>query len=81
VLFTYPPARFEGLALAAGLGWLNALGVTGGFVGPSIMGAVEQATGKASAGLVVMSAAVAVAAVASLFLRYPNQDPKRDPTP
>src|SRR6185312_3467564 len=24
VLFTYPPARFEGLALAAGLAWLNA---------------------------------------------------------
>jgi MFS family permease len=74
VVFTYPPARFEGLALAAGLGWLNALGVTGGFVGPSIMGAVEQATGKPSTGLWVMSAAVAVAAVASLFLRYPNED-------
>jgi MFS family permease len=77
VLFTYPPARFEGLALAAGLAWLNALGVTGGFVGPSIMGAIEQATGKPSAGLVVMAAAVAVAAVASLFLRYPSEDRKR----
>ena len=74
VVFTYPPARFEGMALAAGLGWLNALGVTGGFVGPSIMGAVEQATGKPSTGLWLMSAAVAVAAVASLFLRYPNED-------
>jgi nitrate/nitrite transporter NarK len=76
-VFTYPPARFEGMALAAGLGWLNALGVTGGFFGPSIMGRIEQATGRPSAGLVVMSAAVAVAGVASLFLRYPNEDRPR----
>jgi MFS family permease len=76
VVFTYPPARFEGLALAAGLGFLNALGVTGGFVGPYIMGAIEQHTGKASGGLIFMSAAVALGGVASLWLRYPNQDRK-----
>lgn len=74
VLFTYPPARFQGMALAAGLGWLNGMGVTGGFVGPSVMGAIEKATGNPSAGLVVMSAALAVAALGSLFLRYPNED-------
>ena len=74
VVFTYPPARFEGLALAAGLGFLNALGVTGGFVGPYIMGAIEQATGKASNGLIFMSAAVALAGLASLGLRYPRED-------
>jgi len=74
VLFTYPPARFQGMALAAGLGWLNGMGVTGGFVGPSVMGVIEKATGKASAGLWVMSAALLIAGAASLFLRYPNQD-------
>jgi nitrate/nitrite transporter NarK len=74
VVFTYPPARLEGLALAAGLAWLNATGVTGGFVGPYVMGAIEQATGKPSTGLWVMSAALAVAGVGSLFLRYPNED-------
>lgn len=79
VLFTYPPARFEGLALAAGLAWLNALSVTGGFVGPSIMGFVEKHTGQPSAGLVVMSAAVAIAAVGSLFLRYPKEDRRPPP--
>ncbi len=77
VLFTYPPARFQGMALAAGLGWLNGMGVTGGFVGPSVMGAIEKATGRPSAGLVVMSAALAVAALASLFLRYPKEDRAR----
>lgn len=74
VVFTYPPARFEGVALAGGLGFLNALGVTGGFVGPYIMGAIEQHTGKASGGLVFMAAAMALAGVVSLFLRYPHQD-------
>ncbi len=77
VVFTYPPARFEGLALAAGLGFLNALGVTGGFVGPFIMGAIEQHTGKASNGLIFMAAAVAIGGVASLWLRYPYEDRKR----
>ncbi len=76
VVFTYPPARFEGLALAAGLGFLNALGVTGGFVGPYIMGAIEQATGKASNGLIFMAAAVALGGVVSLWLRYPHEDRK-----
>ena len=74
VVFTYPSARFEGLALAAGLGFLNGLGVTGGFVGPYIMGAIEQATGKPSTGLLFMAAAVAIAGVASFGLRYPAQD-------
>ncbi|HEY4029358.1 MAG TPA: MFS transporter [Caulobacteraceae bacterium] len=77
VVFTYPPARFEGAALAAGLGFLNALGVTGGFVGPFIMGAIEQGTGKASGGLIFMAAAMALGGIASLFLRYPHQDRAR----
>lgn len=81
VVFTYPSARFEGLALAAGLAWLNALGVTGGFFGPSIMGFIEQATGKASTGLIVMALAVAGSATVSLFLRYPNADKPRSGKP
>jgi nitrate/nitrite transporter NarK len=68
------------MALAAGLGWLNGMGVTGGFVGPSVMGVIEKATGHASSGLWVMSAALAVAAVGSLFLRYPSEDRIRDAT-
>jgi MFS-type transporter involved in bile tolerance (Atg22 family) len=79
VVFTYPPARFEGAALAAGLGFLNALGVTGGFVGPYVMGAIEQATGQASTGLIVMSASMALGGVLSLFLRYPHQDRAQAP--
>ncbi len=74
VVFTYPSARFEGPALAAGLGFLNCLGITGGFIGPYAMGLVEQATGKATNGLWLVSAALAAAGVASAWLRHPAED-------
>jgi MFS family permease len=74
VLFTYPSARFSGPALAAGLGYLNALGIVGGFIGPSMMGLVEERTGKATNGLLLISAALVLAALASFFLRKPDQD-------
>jgi hypothetical protein len=61
-------------ALAAGLGFLNALGVTGGFVGPYVMGAIEQGTGQASNGLIFMSISMALGGIVSLLLRYPHQD-------
>ncbi|MGZ3343352.1 MAG: MFS transporter [Caulobacteraceae bacterium] len=81
VVFTYPPARFEGAALAGGLGFLNALGVTGGFVGPYIMGAIEQKTGQASNGLIFMAVSMALGGIVSLFLRYPHEDRRRGSSP
>ncbi len=46
VLFTYPSARFQGIALAGGLGFLNSLGILGGFVGPSGDGPGRGADGQ-----------------------------------
>ncbi len=74
VLFTFPASRFHGAALAAGLGFLNTLGILGGFIGPYAIGLVEQSTGKASNGLLLMSGALVISTLASLFLRYPFQD-------
>jgi MFS family permease len=76
VLFTYPSARFQGVALAGGLGFLNCLGILGGFIGPYAMGLVEQHTGKASNGLWLISGALALAAAASFWLRYPTEERK-----
>lgn len=45
VLFTYPATRLTGKALAGGLAFVNTVGVTGGFVGPYVMGFLEDATG------------------------------------
>ncbi len=74
IVFTYPYARFQGSALAGGLGYLNGMGLVGGFIGPYAMGLIEQGTGKASNGLWLMSASLFVGAIGSIWLRYPSED-------
>ncbi len=76
VLFTFPASRFHGAALAAGLGFLNTLGILGGFAGPYAIGLVEQNTGKASNGLLLISGALVIATIGAAFLRYPFEDKK-----
>lgn len=51
VLFTFPPQRLSGAALAGGIGFVNCLGLLGGFLGPTVMGALEEKTGNPSSGL------------------------------
>jgi len=70
IIFTYPASRLSGEALAGGLALVNTCGLLGGFVGPTVMGMIEQSTGKPMDGLVVLAAALAVAAVCSMWLRY-----------
>ncbi len=74
ILFTYPYSRMQGTALAGGLGYLNGMGLVGGFLGPYAMGLVEQATGKASNGLWLMSGALLAGAIGTFWLRYPSTD-------
>lgn len=51
VLFTFPPRRLSGAATAAGIAMVNTFGLIGGFVGPTVMGALETSTGNPLAGL------------------------------
>jgi len=51
ILFNVTGTRLSGITLAAGLALMNTIGITGGFFGPSIMGAAEQATGNSLSGL------------------------------
>ena len=44
IIFLYPASRLKGAALAGGLGFVNSCGLLGGFVGPSVMGLIEQST-------------------------------------
>ena len=64
IIFLYPASRLKGVALAGGLGFVNACGLLGGFVGPSVMGAIEMSTGDAVNGLKVMALVLVVAAFA-----------------
>jgi MFS family permease len=47
-------ARMSGLMAAAGLAFINTVGLLGGFLGPYLYGYVEEATGDSSASFVVL---------------------------
>ncbi len=47
-------ARLGGVAAAAGLAFVNTIGLTGAFVGPYAFGLTEKATGSPSSGLWVL---------------------------
>jgi MFS family permease len=54
-------SRMSGLLAAAGLAFINMLGITGGFVGPTVYGFIEQSTGSLVAPYYVLAAAAGVA--------------------
>jgi len=69
ILFVFPSSRLSGNALAAGLAFVTTCGLLGGFVGPSVMGLIEQATGSTRNGLWIIAALLVLAAVLSTRLR------------
>lgn len=62
-------ARLGGVAAAAGLAFVNTIGLTGGFVGPYAFGLAETATGSPSSGLWVLIAATMVGLLCVPLLR------------
>jgi ACS family tartrate transporter-like MFS transporter len=58
VFWAIPPLVLGGSAAAGGIALINAVGNLGGFVGPSVMGALRQATGSYSGGLLVLAVAL-----------------------
>lgn len=73
IMFAVPSTRLSGATLAGGIALMNTLGILGGFVGPYVMGLLEEATGSAVSGLWFVAALVAVGAV--LGLGFPKRDP------
>jgi MFS family permease len=69
VLWTIPTRFLTGLAAAGGLAMINSVGVFGGFVGPSIMGFMKDATGSYNGGLMAMSGFLFLAMVLALAMR------------
>jgi MFS family permease len=63
-------SRMSGLIAAAGLAFINMLGITGGFVGPLVYGLIEQSTGSLMAPYytIAVASAVGVALVPVLAL-------------
>jgi MFS family permease len=46
--------RLSGIQAAAGLAFINTVGLLGGFVGPYLFGMVEAATGRSESGFMVI---------------------------
>ena len=70
VVFLVPSSRLSGAALAGGIALVNTCGLLGGFLGPSVMGLIEQATGSTHNGLLLMAGLLVLAAGVSLCLRW-----------
>jgi MFS family permease len=69
-IFWAIPTRFlSGSAAAGGLAFINSVGTAGGFVGPSMIGLLKDATGSFSAGLIGMAAFLVLSAVLAGSLR------------
>lgn len=65
--WSLPTAFLGGTAAAAGIAWINAIGNLGGFVGPYLVGAIKNATGDFSHGLLALAVAMLSAAVLAVL--------------
>ena len=75
ILFVYPATRLSGKPLAAGLAFINTIGLTGGFIGPYVMGYLEDATGSKLSGLWFVAGACAIGALLTLRLKMGAEKP------
>lgn len=55
--------RLQGIQAAAGLAFINTIGLMGGFVGPYIFGLVERETGRSASGFIVIAVTAALGLV------------------
>ncbi|TQR83824.1 MFS transporter [Mycobacterium hodleri] len=76
-------ARMSGLMAAAGLAFINTVGLIGGFIGPYAFGLVENVTGDPGSGflVVIVSSIIGVALVPLLGRAVRNEDRATSSTP
>lgn len=75
ILFTYPATRLSGAALAGGIAFVNTVGLFGGFLGPYVMGFMEETTGSKLSGLWFIVAMCAIGALLTRKLKRGTEDP------
>jgi D-galactonate transporter len=73
VFWTLPTAFLSGAAAAGGIAIINSIGNLAGFVGPSVMGMIKDATGSFTNGLLVLVGVALVALVIVLLLRHDTE--------
>lgn len=77
ILFTYPATRLSGAALAGGIAFVNTIGLFGGFLGPYIMGFMEETTGSKLSGLWFIVAMCAIGALLTRWLKHGAENPAK----
>jgi ACS family tartrate transporter-like MFS transporter len=65
-----PTAMLSGTAAAGGIALINAVGNLGGFLGPTLMGAIKDATGSFSIGLLAIAMGALVSGVVLVALGH-----------
>jgi D-galactonate transporter len=73
VVWTLPTAFLSGAAAAGGIAIINALGNLSGFAAPYAVGAIKDATGTFTGGLLLIAAAGLAAMVTVLCLRHDSR--------
>lgn len=68
VLWTIPPTFLKGQASAGGIALINAIGYTGGIVGPVALGWAKDAYGSFEGGLYLLSLSALIGSVLTLLL-------------
>ena len=68
VFWSIAMARMSGVVAAAGLAFINTVGLIGGFVGPYLFGVAETATGDPATGFFIIIAASAISVVITPIL-------------
>ncbi len=79
VFWAMPPALLGGAAAAAGIGLINAIGNLGGFVGPTLIGRLYDATGGYSGGLLALTGVLVAEAWLVMRVRLPPDVPRPAP--
>jgi ACS family tartrate transporter-like MFS transporter len=74
VFWAIPPQLLGGAAAAAGIGLINAIGNVGGFVGPTMIGVLRDATGGYRGGLLALTVVLVAEALLVLQVRVPRTD-------
>jgi MFS transporter, ACS family, tartrate transporter len=76
VFWTLPSAMLSGAAAAGGIALVNSIGTLSGYLGPVVIGKLNESTGTYSAGLFVLSMSMAMAALLNLTVgRYYRSAP------
>jgi ACS family tartrate transporter-like MFS transporter len=76
--WTLPAGFLEGTAAAGGIALINSTGNLAGFVGPSLVGFLKQATGTFASGLLAMAAVVVLAGILALCIPDVARSPNRE---